>query len=281
MPLMYGLTWSMVPAMFELPSFGTGLGSILSVFFPFPFHLCPHSYFTSVPIPISSTLVALSRCWGLLQLCFINCFMFGLDYGDPSYLLPSPLPLSQTLEVVAIKQISLKSAPDHLSSIRQKEIEILKVLYSLTVYLPCTSEVTFFLLSRRKWSTPMWSSCWTITWVTPPGHVTCDVILVSHDLWCHTCTIVLTSSTAGREVSHLPGHGGILDLIFLFHVSLSSFSLSLALSELPLSLPPSLTLSPITSTAMEVTWETICRPNTHSARTQSATSPTTLVSSIL
>ena len=70
--------------------------------------------------------------------------MLGLDYGDPSYLLPSPLPLSQTLEVVAIKQISLKSAPDHLSSIRQKEIEILKVLYSLTVYLPCTSEVTFF-----------------------------------------------------------------------------------------------------------------------------------------
>jgi serine/threonine protein kinase len=32
----------------------------------------------------------------------------------------------KTLEVVAIKQISLKSAPDHLSSIRQKEIEILK-----------------------------------------------------------------------------------------------------------------------------------------------------------
>ena len=73
--------------------------------------------------------------------------MLGLDYGDPSYLLPSPLSLSQTLEVVAIKQISLKSAPDHLSSIRQKEIEILKVLPYRVVR---TSAVTFFLLSRRK-----------------------------------------------------------------------------------------------------------------------------------
>ena len=69
-----------------------------------------------------------------------------LHYSDPTFS-PSPLSLPQTLEVVAIKQISLKSAPDHLSSIRQKEIEILKVL-------PCrvvpTLAVTFFLLSRRK-----------------------------------------------------------------------------------------------------------------------------------
>ena len=38
-----------------------------------------------------------------------------------------PLSLSQTLEAVAIKQISLKSVPGRLSNIRQKEIAILKV----------------------------------------------------------------------------------------------------------------------------------------------------------
>ena len=37
------------------------------------------------------------------------------------------LSLSQTLEAVAIKQISLKSVPGRLSNIRQKEIAILKV----------------------------------------------------------------------------------------------------------------------------------------------------------
>ena len=52
---------------------------------------------------------------------------------------PSLPPPPQTLETVAIKQISLKSVPGRLSNIRQKEIAILKVT---------TTHITFKMAAK-------------------------------------------------------------------------------------------------------------------------------------
>ena len=63
--------------------------------------------------------------------------------------LPPPS-LSQTLETVAIKQISLKSVPGRLSNIRQKEIAILKVT---------TTHVTFKMAAKCT-TLPLISQVW-------------------------------------------------------------------------------------------------------------------------